>query len=204
MNVIVDYGSGNLGSIVNMMKKIGEPTNLSSAAETIAKADKLILPGVGAFDTGMRNLESRGLIPLLNKKVLADRTPILGICLGMQLMCETSEEGQLKGLGWIDAKVVRFDFGNGCGKQKVPHMGWNRVSMCRRHPLLAGLPDQSRFYFVHSYHVVCNDSNDVVAETTHGYSFTSFFARDNIMGVQFHPEKSHKYGLALLRNWALL
>jgi glutamine amidotransferase len=202
MIVIVDYGMGNLGSIANMLKKIGVPAVISSDPAVVEKADKLILPGVGAFDAGMKNLETRGLIPLLNFRVLEQKTPILGVCLGMQLLCKRSEEGQLPGLGWLDAEVVRFKFDSNTTNLKIPHMGWNTLAVRQPHPLFADLEAENRFYFVHSYHVVCADQSNVLAQTNYGFDFASAVVKDNIMGVQFHPEKSHKFGMRLYKNFA--
>ncbi len=202
MIAIIDYGMGNLGSIANMLKKIGAEAVVTSDIGAIKRADRLILPGVGAFDAGVRNLSDRGLSGVLTEKVIAGQAPILGICLGMQLMTKNSEEGVSSGLCWIDAETVRFRFdGEGKGL-KVPHMGWNQVRPVRESPLFENTVDQQRFYFVHSYHVVCSDENDVVAKTHHGYDFASAMQKGNIMGVQFHPEKSHRFGMKLLRRFA--
>ena len=202
MIVIVDYGMGNLGSIANMFKKIGAEATISSEAAAIERADKLVLPGVGAFDNGMKNLAERGLIPLLSAKVLQDKTPILGLCLGMQLFTWRSEEGELPGLGWLDAETVRFKFDAANAHLKIPHMGWNALQICQSHPIFADADEEPRFYFVHSYHVVCADLQTVLAQTYYGYDFVSAVVKDNIVGLQFHPEKSHKFGMKLLRNFA--
>lgn len=200
MITIVDYGMGNLGSIRNMLKKIGVDSEVSADARTIGAARKLILPGVGAFDAGMDNLERSGLIPVLNERVLQARVPTLGICLGMQLMTRRSDEGQRKGLGWVDAESLRFRPADAA--LKVPHMGWNRVMSVRASPLTDGLPDEPRFYFVHSFYVRCLNEADVLLTTPYGDAFHSAFQHANVAGVQFHPEKSHKFGMALLRNFA--
>ncbi len=200
MITIVDYGMGNLGSIRNMLKKIGVDAEVSADARTIGAARKLILPGVGAFDAGMDNLERSGLIPVLNERVLQARVPTLGICLGMQLMTRSSDEGQRKGLGWVDAESLRFRPTDAA--LKVPHMGWNRVMPVRASPLTDGLPDEPRFYFVHSYYVRCLNEADVLLTTPYGDAFHSAFQHANVAGVQFHPEKSHKFGMRLLRNFA--
>ena len=197
---IVDYGMGNLGSIRNMLKKIGFESRISNDPAAIASAEKLILPGVGAFDAGMENLEEAGLLPALNKRVLEERVPVLGICLGMQLMAKSSAEGRRAGLGWVDAEVLRFE--PGPRALKVPHMGWNRVQPLRASPLTDGLPEEPRFYFVHSYFVRCRKSEDVLLTTLYGEPFHSAFASGNVYGVQFHAEKSHKFGMALLANFA--
>jgi len=202
MIVIVDYGLGNIGSIVNMFKKVGVAATISSDPAVIEKADKLILPGVGAFDSGMRNLTERGLVPLLNRRVLEDKVPILGLCLGMQLFTKRSEEGQLPGLGWLDAETVRFKFDGDNAHLKIPHMGWNTIRPSRAHPIFTEMEPEPRFYFVHSYYVVCVNSEDVLAQAVYGFDFTAMLARGNIIGAQFHPEKSHKFGMRLLKNFA--
>ncbi len=201
MIVVVDYGMGNLGSILNMLKKIGTAAIVSSKPEDIADAEKLILPGVGAFDHGMKNLDGLGLIPLLEDRVLGAGTPTLGICLGMQLLTERSDEGTRPGLGWIKAETVRFKSETGHGKLRVPHMGWNTVRPARAGGLFDGLEIGARFYFVHSYYVQCHEPADVLATTTYGDEFVCAVRRGALSGVQFHPEKSHRYGMQLLRNF---
>lgn len=202
MIVIVDYGMGNLGSIANMLRKAGAEARIASAADEVARAGKLVLPGVGAFDAGMRNLEERGLLPALRERALGAKVPVLGICLGMQLFCRSSEEGSREGLGWFDARCVRFRFPEGAAPRKVPHMGWNTVAAVRESALFRGMPPVPRFYFVHSFHVVCRDPGDVLATTDYGIPFASAVGRGNLLGVQFHPEKSHSFGMRLLRNFA--
>ena len=202
MITIVDYGVGNLGSIVNMLKKIGAKAQASSDPHVLRQAEKLILPGVGAFDPGMRKLNEVGLAPLLNELVLEKKVPVIGLCLGMQLMTKRSEEGTEAGLGWIDAETVRFKFRPENAHLKIPHMGWNTLDIRRQHPLVSDLGPESRFYFVHSYHIVCADEADVVAYTDYGYPLAAVINKDNIMGAQFHPEKSHRYGMQLLKNFA--
>lgn len=202
MITIVDYGVGNLGSIQNMLKKVGAKSVISSNANEIEMAEKLILPGVGAFDAGMKNLTEYGLIPPLNNAVIKRKAPILGICLGMQLMTKGSEEGQLSGLGWIDAHTVRFsaDIGE---TLRVPHMGWNTVQQAKVSPLTCNLPNEPRFYFVHSYYVRCQNQGDVLLRTQYGTTiFDAALEHNNIFGYQFHPEKSHKFGIALFRAFA--
>lgn len=200
--VIIDYGLGNLGSIINMFRKIGVESTLSSEPSVIEKADKLVLPGVGSFDSGMKNLQERGLVPILNKKVVQEKTPILGVCLGMQLMGKRSEEGSLPGLGWIDAQSIRFGFNGDDAGLRIPHMGWNMLSIPRPHKLFAGLEDENRYYFVHSFHMVCSHEENILARTRYGFPFTSAVVKGNIIGVQFHPEKSHKFGMRLLKNFS--
>ena len=199
--VILDYGLGNVGSISNMLKFISCPHSIeSSNKEAILDATGLVLPGVGHFQEGMSLLESSGLSEVIKVAVKERGVPMLGICLGMQLMCNYSEEGGVKGLGLIDADVVKFRFGND-KSLKVPHMGWSDVRIERDHQLSNDLIAKSRFYFVHSYFVKCNNPEDIFMSTKHGYEFTSSFLRDNLFGCQFHPEKSHKYGIQLFRNF---
>jgi len=201
MIVIVNYGLGNLGSIKNMLKKIGFNSLITSDLKKIEEANKLILPGVGAFDNGIENLRKFKLIPVLNKVVLEKKIPILGICLGMQLMTEKSEEGKLPGLGWIKAETNKFNFPN--KNLKIPHMGWNKVKIIKQSPLTDSLKGENRFYFVHSYYVSCKNFSDILMQTDYGFPFCSAFTSKNIYGVQFHPEKSHQYGMRLLENFAL-
>lgn len=202
MIVIVDYGMGNLGSILNMLKKIAVPAIISNKHDEIQNAEKLILPGVGAFDNGMKNLTDLGITEILNKKVLEQQTPVLGICLGMQLMAKDSEEGKYNGLGWFNASVIRFQFSEHKPQLKIPHMGWNTVTPSRESNLIKDLPNESRFYFVHSFHYKNNEKRDILLTTNYGYEFTSAVCKKNIFGVQFHPEKSHKFGMAVLNNFS--
>jgi glutamine amidotransferase len=204
MIVIVDYDMGNVGSIANMLKKIGVDSVITSDVAQVAAADKLILPGVGAFDTGMTNLERSGLLPVLNEKVAGEGTPVLGICLGMELLTQGSEEGICPGLGWIEGRTVRFRFPDGADRLNVPHMGWNGVRPAPQSVLLRDLPADNRFYFVHSFYVACDRDSDVGGWTRYGSDFASVVERGNVMGTQFHPEKSHRFGMALLRNFAAL
>ena len=200
MITIIDYKTGNLGSIQNILKRIGEESIVTSDAEVIAKASKLILPGVGAFDTGMKNLTDLGLTDILNEKVLIEKIPVLGICLGMQLMSKGSEEGSFHGLGWIDSTTLRFRFQN-TAEYKIPHMGWNFIKQYKTSRLFDSMYADPRFYFVHSYYFSAANPEDIVTSTTYEIEFTSSFERGNIMGVQFHPEKSHKFGMKLLKNF---
>jgi glutamine amidotransferase len=202
MIVVVDYGVGNLGSIVNMFKKVGVKATSSSDPAVIESAEKLILPGVGAFDAAMRKFRETGLVSVVGELVMEKKIPVLGLCVGLQLMTKGSEEGQETGLGWFDAETVRFKFDAEHAHLKIPHMGWNSVQVRREHPLVADWDPESRFYFVHSYHVVAKDLDAVLAETEYGVTIHSVLGRGNIMGTQFHPEKSHKYGMRLLRNFA--
>ncbi|MBA3679594.1 MAG: imidazole glycerol phosphate synthase subunit HisH [Bacteroidetes bacterium] len=203
MIVIVDYGIGNLASVLNMFKKIGvKDVTVSKDKEVIFKADKILLPGVGAFDAGMNNLESSGLIPILNEKILNEKVPILGICLGMQLLTKKSEEGVKPGLGWIDAETIKFNLDPAL-KLKVPHMGWNYIKVNRQNPLI-DKEEKSRFYFVHSYYVKCFDESQSLATSNFGTDFTCMVNKNNIFGAQFHPEKSLKFGMKVLENFSKL
>jgi len=199
--VVVDYGMGNLGTVAAKIKKMDTSVVITSNPEEISKADKLILPGVGSFKAGMENLRNRNLISILDKKVVGEKTPILGICLGMQLFTKKSEEGFVDGLGWIDAETIRFRFNDSQNGLKIPHMGWNTIKIKNSHPLFTNLGDESRFYFVHSYHALCEHPENIIAETEYGYLFPSAIVKENILGVQFHPERSHKYGMKLLKNF---
>lgn len=201
MIIIVDYKMGNLGSIVNMLLKIGGKSLITSDISEIDSAEKIILPGVGNFNRAIKNLHELNLVEVLNKKALHDRIPILGICLGMQLFAEKSEEGILKGLGWINAEVKKFSFDDISQTLKIPHMGWNNIKIKKDSPLFKNAGPEPRYYFVHSYHFCCRNPEDVLASTYFGYEFTSAVQNCNIMGVQFHPEKSHKFGMQVLRNF---
>jgi len=202
MIVIVDYGMGNVGSIKNMLHRVGAASVIAAEPEAIRSAEKLILPGVGAFDKAMECLDRLNLIGVLNEKVLREGAPLLGICLGMQLLSRRSEEGQRPGLGWIDAETVRFRFDESHAGLKLPHMGWNAVDVVRPSPILDDRHEGSRFYFVHSYHVRCAEERHVLAVATYGVTFHAAVIHGNIMGTQFHPEKSHKFGMRLLKRFA--
>lgn len=199
--VIVNYGMGNLASIQNMLRKIGCTSVISSHPEDIQQATHLILPGVGHFGRGMEQLHQLGLIPYLEEKVLQQKVPVLGICLGMQLMGRSSEEANVPGLGWINADFVKFRPEEASEKISIPHIGWEDIRVKKKDSILNPLPAEPRFYFVHSYHAVCRKPEDVLAEATYGYTFTAAYSRGNITGVQFHPEKSHAFGMQLFRNF---
>ena len=201
MIAIVDYGLGNLGSIANMLKVIGEKAAITSDSDMLRRADKLILPGVGAFDAGMTQLSERGLVTVLREETLEKGKPILGICLGMQLLGRKSEEGSLPGLGLIPFDNIRFRLDSSSGL-KVPHMGWDIVRFQKNDPLLEGIEGTQRYYFVHSYHAVCDSEENSLMVCDYGYEFTAAVVKDNILGVQFHPEKSHNFGMKLLENFA--
>jgi imidazole glycerol-phosphate synthase subunit HisH len=200
---IVDYGMGNLHSVKRKLDRVGVHPQLTADPDELLRADKLVLPGVGHFGKAMEHLYTLGLVPALHEAVVERKTPILGICLGMQLFARHSEEGDAEGLGWIDAHVRRFAIDD-TRRFKVPHMGWNGVRVARSSPMLEGVTAQTEFYFVHAYHVVCRDSEDVLCDTDYAYPFTSVVQRGNLYGVQFHPEKSHEAGEVLLRNFLYL
>jgi glutamine amidotransferase len=191
---------GNLNSVKRKLARLGVDALISNLPSDISKADKLILPGVGHFQKAVENLKQLQLWEILNDIVLVKKKPILGICLGMQLMALRSEEGNVEGLGWFDAEVVKFrvkDFLT----HKVPHTGWNQIIKLKESPLMNDIPDLSEFYFVHSYHFRCNNLADILNETEYEYKFTSAVEKENIFGVQYHPEKSHDIGEKLLKNF---
>jgi len=198
MIAIINYNLGNPKSIKNMLGYLGVDSMISSDPNEIALADRLILPGVGHFKHGIEQLDKLNLFEVLNQEVLIKKKPILGICLGMQLMTKHSEEGDCNGLGWLDATTRKFQISD---TLKVPHMGWNDVHYKKDSKLTEDFSADPRYYFVHSYQVQCNQEADVLGTTTYGYEFVAAFEHENIYGVQFHPEKSHKYGMELLRNF---
>jgi glutamine amidotransferase len=202
MITIVDYDAGNIRSIVNMLSQLGIKSRISGEPAEIETAERLILPGVGHFDYGMRNLAQRGLVEALNARVLGEGVPMLGICLGAQLLTRGSEEGELPGLGWIAARTVRFDRARMDARLRVPHMGWADTWASRESPLAKSIPADARFYYVHSYHIVCDEPEQAILAARHGYEFTAGVGRGNVLGVQFHPEKSHRFGAELLRAFS--
>ena len=195
---IIDYGMGNVGSVESMINHLGYyKTKIVTSPEGLKEVDKIILPGVGTFDNGMKNLKDSGLFDELNTQVLINNKPVLGICLGMQLLMDKSEEGKLDGLGWIKGECKKFRFTD--KSLKIPHMGWNVAS-----PITNELCDSdSRFYFVHSYYVKCDEKDNIMLKTNYGMEFVSGVSKDNIFGVQFHPEKSHKYGMDLMKKFII-
>ncbi len=199
MIAILDYGLGNLGSIANMLKVIGEKSQITSRKEIIEKADGVILPGVGAFDAGMKKLNESGLSEVI-KEYAESGKPVLGICLGMQLLGRRSEEGILSGLNLIPFECKRFSFLDDC-KLRIPHMGWDVVDIKAEHPIVGNLEGLQRYYFVHSYHAFCDSDKNVLMTCDYGYEFVAAVVKGNIVGVQFHPEKSHDFGVALLKNF---
>ncbi|SDH87252.1 glutamine amidotransferase [Planococcus glaciei] len=201
MIVILDYGMGNVGSILNMLKKLGHKSVISSDPNIIKEAGKLILPGVGSFDTGVEKLTKSGLIPLILNHAKVEKKPLLGICLGMQLLGEKSEEGKLAGLSLIPFESKKFNFEDK-HNLKTPHMGWNLVRKVNESYLVNSIDSDFRFYFVHSFHAVCKSNENILLESIYGYKFASAVFLENILGVQFHPEKSHKFGMKILDNFA--
>ena len=200
MITIVDYGLGNLGSVYNMMKKIGAPAQVTSDLEMISRAEKILLPGVGAFDAAMEKLTGTPLRTILDEKALKEKIPVLGICLGMQLLTKGSDEGKLQGLNWIPSFTYKFPV----SVLKVPHMGWNLVKRSTPSPLTEAFDDEFRFYFVHSYFVKADHEENSILRTTYGVTFDSGIQKDNIFGEQFHTEKSHRFGMQLFKNFARL
>ncbi len=200
MLAIVDYGVGNLSSIKNMLDRLGVESTVSCNEKDIVEADKIILPGIGAFDNCIQQLHNSGLIDILSQKILTNRTPLLGICVGMQLLLQKSDEGVSAGLGWIKGVVKKFNFSHE-STLRIPHMGWSEIEEGKPSRLLANLPSGARFYFVHSYYVLLQSEGDELASAFYGHNFTAAFERENIMGVQFHPEKSHRFGMQLLSNF---
>jgi glutamine amidotransferase len=198
--VIVDYGIGNINSVWKSVGRMKVSPVVSSSYKDIVCAEKIILPGVGHFGKAMSNLKELNLLDALHEAVMAKQKPVLGICLGMELMAEGSEEGGVPGLGWVGGKIIKFDFSDKI-KYKSPHIGWNLVHLRKRSPLMNGLPDGSEFYFLHSYYLSINDQSDVLSETQYEFFFPSAIEKGNIFGVQYHPEKSHDAGLRLLKNF---
>lgn len=202
MIAVLDYGVGNVSSIINMLKKIGVPAILTNNISELEKAEKLILPGVGSFDAGMDKLNKSGMVEVIRNHAINEQKPLLGICLGMQMLGRKSEEGNESGLGLIPFENKRFDF-DGHPQLKIPHMGWDiTINSIINDPLVDGLTPMQRYYFVHSYHAVCDSEENVLMRCDYGYSFAAAVKKDNIYGVQFHPEKSHKFGMELLSNFA--
>ena len=200
---IVDYGTGNLRSVIRSLERVGAQCVVASQPEDIAAADKVILPGVGHFDTAMKRLKSTGLVDALDGFAMSRKKAVLGICLGMELFAGSSEEGGETGLGWLDAKAVRFRIEDKlCFK--VPHIGWNDVLTVKESDLTKGLPPSSQFYFLHSYYLQLEDTEDMLAETSYEQTFCSAIQKNNIFGVQFHPEKSHDIGTKLLQSFVEL
>ena len=203
MITIIDYGMGNLGSIQNMFKYLEIESKIENDPDKIKNASKILLPGVGSFDTAMKKINESDLKEVLNEKALKEQVPVLGICLGMQLLTNCSEEGKFEGLGWVDAQTINFK-DKIDKKLKIPHMGWNIVNKSNDSLLTKDFEtfDEVRFYFVHSYFVKVEDEKNSILKTKYGIEFDSAIQKDNIYGAQFHPEKSHKFGMKLFENFA--
>ena len=204
MITIIDTGIANVASIKNMIYRCGSEAEIAASPKDAENASKIILPGVGAFDAGMDKIIENGWNDFLDDYVLRDNKIILGICLGMHFLTHSSEEGNRKGLSYIDAETIRFDKNTLQKNQKVPHMGWNEITRLKKSNLFNDLESEERFYFVHSYHVNCNDAEDILTTTDYGNNFHSAFKKDNIIGVQFHPEKSHRFGVDFFKNFITL
>lgn len=204
MITLIDYGVGNIFAFQNVYKRLDIQTKIAKTTQDLEDAEKLILPGVGAFDYAMNQLNKSGMRQKLDELVLDKKIPVIGICVGMQMMGNRSDEGSMEGLKWIDADIVKFDENLIKHRTKLPHMGWNDVKPIKDHPLFKGLEDNAIFYFLHSFYFKCNNLEDSIALSDYGISFTSATNYKNVYGIQFHPEKSHQYGEKLLHNFAKL
>ena len=204
MITIIDYGVGNINAFINVYKRLNIPVNTAKSAAELRDVQKIILPGVGHFDHAMSELIKSGMREALDELVVEKKIPVIGICVGMQMMANSSEEGTLKGLGWINSTVRKFDETKIDQITKLPHMGWNDVTPVDSNPLFEGLEKNALFYFLHSYYFQCNENTDIIAVSDYGGQFTCAVNHENIYGIQFHPEKSHYYGEKLLHNFAKL
>jgi glutamine amidotransferase len=202
MITVVDYGLGNVRAFLNVYRSLNVEAFVARSPAELSQATRVILPGVGAFDHAMELLRRSGMREILEDLVIGKGVPVLGICVGMQILASSSEEGISPGLSWIKGRVLRLDESKIPYRCRLPHMGWNEAHPVRRSPLFDGLEDTSRFYFLHSYHFQCEEEENVLARTVYGDGFDSAVSRDNIYGVQFHPEKSHRWGVRLLQNFA--
>ena len=204
MITLIDYGVGNIFAFQNVYKRLDIPTKIAKTAADLEDAQKLILPGVGAFDYAMEQLNASGMRDKLDELVMDKKVPVIGICVGMQMMGNKSEEGRAEGLKWLDADILKFDESLIQQRTKLPHMGWNDVTPNLDHPLFKGLEKDAIFYFLHSFYFSCKNQSDSIAISDYGKKFTSAVNHNNIYGIQFHPEKSHQYGEKLLQNFAQL
>lgn len=204
MIAIIDYGLGNIHAFVNVYKKLDIPVGIVTRKEDLNNVEKIILPGVGAFDHAMEKLNQSGMREKLDEIVMKHKVPVIGICVGMQMMAVDSNEGSQPGLGWIDANVKKFDVSKIPYTTRLPHMGWNNMQVLKSNPLLKGLGDDAKFYFLHSYYFNCKNESDAIASADYGGNFICAVNSENIYGVQFHPEKSHSFGVKLLENFAKL
>lgn len=204
MIAIIDYGVGNIRAFTNIYRQLDIPIKIARKVEDLTDVSKIILPGVGAFDHAMEQLEQSGMRQRLDELVIHYKVPVIGICVGMQMLAHSSDEGKLPGLGWIDASVKKFDASKINFSTHLPHMGWNDINPVKENGILKGLENDAKFYFLHSYYFHCNDALDTIAVTDYGIEFSCAVNKNNIYGVQFHPEKSHEYGIQLLKNFAEL
>lgn len=204
MIAIIDYGLGNVKAFATVYTKLNIPYKVVRQSNKLLDASKIILPGVGAFDYAMQRLEESGLKDVLNDLVLKNKIPVLGVCVGMQMLANSSEEGKLPGLGWIDGTVKRFESTTMQSNIFIPHMGWNDINIVKKNRLLIDLDESTRFYFLHSYYFYCNNNENKIAETDYGMVFDCVVNHENVYGVQFHPEKSHQWGVQILKNFAEL
>ncbi len=202
MITIINYGSGNINAIGNIYERLKVPFKVANSPDEVLGAEKIILPGVGAFDETISMLDESGFRSVLDEEVLGNKVPVIGICVGMQILAKSSEEGSLPGLGWIDGVVKKIDKSLLAIKPRIPHLGWNSVETTRNSSLFNGINEEEGFYFLHSYYFECNNENDVLSKTFYGKSFASSVNNNNIYGVQFHPEKSHSNGVQLLHNFS--
>ncbi|OGL42455.1 MAG: imidazole glycerol phosphate synthase, glutamine amidotransferase subunit [Candidatus Schekmanbacteria bacterium GWA2_38_11] len=202
MITIIDYGLGNIRAFANVYERLNILVSIAKTNDDLKDATKIILPGVGAFDFAMSQLNKSGMRETLDKLVLEHQLPVIGICIGMQILAKSSDEGVSPGLGWLDATVKRFDASFLKSKTQLPHMGWNTIHPNNDNPMLVNISDDSRFYFLHSYYFQCNNPKDMIATTEYGIQYASAVNKKNIYGVQFHPEKSHQWGIQLLKNFA--
>jgi glutamine amidotransferase len=204
MITIIDYGLGNIRAFQNVYEKLNIPVKVARVLEDVENATKIILPGVGSFDYAMRQLNKSGMRDVLEKRVLDDKIPVMGICVGMQMLADSSEEGTESGLGWIKGNVCKFEAIMIPFKSRLPHMGWNTIVTKENVSLFNGLGNQARFYFLHSYYFVCEDKSQEISKTDYGITYASAVNKENVFGIQFHPEKSHYNGIRLLNNFAKL
>lgn len=204
MITIIDYGSGNIKAIANIYEKLKVPYTIASIPEQVIGAKKIFLPGVGAFDETISKLDSIGFRKVLDKEVLENKVPIMGICVGMQILADSSEEGTCKGLSYIKGKVKKINSNLILQKPKLPHLGWNSIEVLKNNELLKDIDPVFGFYFLHTYYFECEDQNNILATTNYGATFASAVNRENVFGIQFHPEKSHHNGVKLLHNFANL
>lgn len=202
MITVIDYGLGNVQAFANVFKRLDIPVNIAKSLDDLSETTKIILPGVGSFDRAMQQFNCCGMRKLIEQMVLEEGIPILGVCVGMQMLANSSEEGKLSGLGWVDGYVKRFDRASMLQTKNLPHMGWNNVVAKAEGDLFKGINEENKFYFLHSFYFDCCNESNIIGVTDYGFNFTSAIKKKNIFGVQFHPEKSHHYGGQLLKNYS--